>query len=98
MFTLENLETSIVIGTVIISFDKCKSVRPALAVVTKNYRRLERTCEANPVGENSSVISTVSVKSVSLYHFKPAYVVLPMAVKEFFETHFLKRGTRLFYS
>ena len=28
------------------------------------------------------------VKSVALYHFKIAYVVLHMAVKEFFETHF----------
>ena len=31
---------------------------------------------------------TVSVKSVPRYHFKLAYVVLQMAVKEFFETHF----------
>ena len=47
----------------------------------------ERTCEANPAGENSSFIFTVCVKSVPLYHFKLAYVVLHMAVKEFFETH-----------
>ena len=46
-----------------------------------------RTCEANLVGENCSFIFTVSVKSVSLYHFKLAYVMLQMAVKEFFETH-----------
>ena len=37
------------------------------------------------MGENSSLIFTVSVKSVSLYHLKFAYVVLHMAVKEFFE-------------
>ena len=42
------------------------------------------------MGENSSFIFTVCVKSVSLYHFKLAYVVLHMAVKEFFETHFQK--------
>ena len=30
----------------------------------------------------------VCVKSVPRYHFKFAYVVLQMAVKEFFETHF----------
>ena len=47
-----------------------------------------RTCEANPVGENSSFISTVCVKSVPLDHFELAYIVLHMAVKEFFETHF----------
>ena len=31
----------------------------------------ERTCEANPAGENSSLIFAVCVKSVPLYHFKP---------------------------
>ena len=51
---------------------------------------LNRTCEPNPAGENSSFIFTVGVKSVPLYHFKLAYVVIYMAVsvKEFFETHF----------
>ena len=39
-------------------------------------------CEANPAGENSTFISTVCVKSVPLYHFKLAYVVLHLAVKE----------------
>ena len=47
----------------------------------------QKTCEANTAGENSSFIFTVCVKSVSLYHFKLAYVVLHMAVKEFFKTH-----------
>ena len=47
----------------------------------------KRTYEANPVGENSSFIFTVCVKSVPLYHFKLAYVVLRMAVKEFFKTY-----------
>ena len=37
---------------------------------------------------NSSFIFTVFVKSVPFYHFKLAYVVLHMAVKEFFEAHF----------
>ena len=45
----------------------------------------ERTCEANPAVENSSFILTVCVKFVPLYHFKLAYVVLHMAVKEFFK-------------
>ena len=36
----------------------------------------ERTCEANPEGENSSFIFTVCVKFVPLYHFKLAYVIL----------------------
>ena len=44
--------------------------------------------EANAVGENSSFIFTVCVKSVRLYHFKLAFVVLHVAVKGFFETHF----------
>ena len=48
----------------------------------------QRTCEANPAGENSSFIFTVGVKSVPLYHFMLAYVVLHTAVKEFFESHF----------
>ena len=47
----------------------------------------QRTRRANPAGENSSFIFTVCVKSVSLYHFKLAYVVLHMAVKEFFGSH-----------
>ena len=38
--------------------------------------------------ENGSFIFTICAKSVPLYHFKFAYVVLQMAVKEFFETHF----------
>ena len=46
----------------------------------------QRTCEANAGGENSSFIFTVCVKSVPRYHFRLAYVVQQMAVKEFFET------------
>ena len=42
------------------------------------------TCEANLAGENSSFTLTVCIKSVPLYHFKLAYVVLHMAVKETF--------------
>ena len=37
-----------------------------------------------------------SVKSVPHYHFKLAYVILQMAVKEFFETHFYKWRYRPF--
>ena len=48
---------------------------------------LERTREANQAGENSSFTFTVCVKSVPRYHFKLAYVVLHMGVKEFFEAH-----------
>ena len=44
---------------------------------------LERTCEANLAGEDSSFIFTVYVKFVPPYHFKLAYVVLHMAVKNF---------------
>ena len=40
------------------------------------------------MGENSSFIFTVCVKSVPRYPFELAYVVLQMAVKEFFENHF----------
>ena len=49
---------------------------------------MQRTCEANAAGENSSFIFTVCVKSIPRYHFKLAYVVLQMAVKEFFKTDF----------
>ena len=55
---------------------------------------VERICEANVTGENSSFIFTVCAKSVALYHFKLAYVVLHMAVKELFETHFQKWRNR----
>ena len=48
----------------------------------------QETCGAYAAGENSSFIFTVCVKSVSLYHFKLACIVLHMAIKEFFETHF----------
>ena len=48
----------------------------------------ERSCEANTAGESSSFIFTVCIKSAPLYHFKLAYAVLHMAIKEFFETHF----------
>ena len=52
----------------------------------------QRTCEANAAGENwgenSSFIFTVCVKSGTLYPFKLACVVLHMAVKEFFKSHF----------
>ena len=53
-----------------------------------NYLIIEKTCEANPAGENSSFIFTVCVTSVPPCYFKLDYVVLQMAVKEFFETHF----------
>ena len=46
-----------------------------------------KACQANPVGENSSFIFTVCVKSVLLYHFKHACVVLHMAVKELFQAY-----------
>ena len=51
---------------------------------------------ANKVGENSSFTFTVCVKSVSLYCFKLAYVVLHMAVKEFFKTHLQKWRSKPF--
>ena len=50
----------------------------------------ERTCQVNPVGENSSFIFAVCVKSVPLYHFKLDYLVLHMTAKEFFENPFLE--------
>ena len=40
--------------------------------------------QPNAAGENSSFIFTVCVRSVPRYHFNFAYVVLRMAVKEFF--------------
>ena len=49
---------------------------------------VQRTCEANQAGKNSSFIFTVCVKSVPCHRFNLAYVILQMAVKEVFETHF----------
>ena len=51
--------------------------------MTRKRVGLKRTCEVNPAGENSSYILTLCVKSVPLYHFVLACVVLHMAVKEF---------------
>ena len=48
----------------------------------------KRTREANLARENSSFIFAACVQSAPRYHFKLAYVVLQMAVKGFFETHF----------
>ena len=56
--------------------------------VFDDFLSVERTCEANAAGENSSFIFAVCVKSVPRYHFKLPYLVLRMAVKEIFETHF----------
>ena len=47
----------------------------------------QTTGEANTAGENKFIF-IVCVKSVPLCHFRLAYVVLHMAVREFFETHF----------
>ena len=47
---------------------------------------MKKTGSANQAGENSSIIFTVCVRSVPRYHFKLVYVILQMAVKEFFET------------
>ena len=39
--------------------------------------------KAKLAGENCSIIFTICIRSVPLYHSKLAYVVLHMAVKEF---------------
>ena len=57
-------------------------------IIEKYSRFCKRTCEANAAGENSQFIFRVCVKFVPLYRYKPSYVVLHMAVKEFFEIHF----------
>ena len=50
---------------------------------------LSKDCEANPAGENSSSEYFYSLCQISsTLCFKLAYVILHMAVKEFFETHF----------
>ena len=53
---------------------------------------MQKTSEADAADESSSFIFTVCVKSVALYNFKPAYVVLQMAVKEFFSKPSSKNG------
>ena len=50
------------------------------------------------MGENSSFIFTVCVRPVPLYHFKLAYVVLHIVVKECFDTHFKEWRNSLFKS
>ena len=54
----------------------------------KTLSPIKRTCQANRAGENSPFIFKICVKSVPLYNFKLAHVVLHMPLKEFFETHF----------
>ena len=52
----------------------------------------KRTCEANPSGENSSFIFTVCVKSVPLYRFKFAYVVLHICLSKNFSKPTSRNG------
>ena len=52
---------------------------------------MERTCEANAAGENSSFIFTVCVKSVPLCHFKLAHVLYIWLSKKF-SKHASKNG------
>ena len=64
---------------------------------TTNVPLIQRTCyKANQASENSSFIFTVCVRSVLRYHFKLAYVILQVAVKEFFETDFVNELDRSF--
>ena len=70
----------------VLSCDKLKSKQ------FSNFVWRQRTCEANPAGKNSSFIFTVCVKSVPLYRFKLAHVVLHMAVKEFSRNPLLQMG------
>ena len=48
------------------------------------------------IAHSSSFMFTVCFKSVPFYHFKLAFVVLHMAVEEFFETHFQNWRNRQF--
>ena len=43
----------------------------------------KKTCQANQASENGLFIFTVCVRSVPSYHFKLAYVILQIAVKNF---------------
>ena len=54
-----------------------------LTIIELNMTSSEKTGEANAADENTSFIFTVCVRSVPRYHFKLAYVVLQMAVKDF---------------
>ena len=75
------MERSFLLKNCLLSYSYNTKTRFAVYVV-------ERNCEVNAASEISSFILTVCVKSVSRYHFKLAYVVLQVPVKEFFETHF----------
>ena len=48
----------------------------------------KRTCEVNRMNENSSLIFTGYVKTVSVYDFKLLWEVLHPSVKEFFKTSY----------
>ena len=52
------------------------------------YKFLKGPVKLTETGENSSFIFTVCVKSVPRYHFKLVYVILQMALKDFYETNF----------
>ena len=80
----EILETSGLLGITCDLLSPRGVRKVLLEVIQQGYHK--RTCEANPAGENSPFIFTVCIKSVPLYHFKLAYVVLHMAVDEFLET------------
>ena len=48
---------------------------------------VQRTCEANAASRNSPFIFTICIKSIEPYYFKLAYVVLHVAIKQFFHAH-----------
>ena len=68
-------------------------MREAISVLSFNVNfAFQRTCEANAAGENSSFIFTVSVKSVPVYHFKLAYVVIHVWLSKNFSKPTSKNG------
>ena len=54
---------------------------PTNRIVHPSFEQYKGPMKANPTGENSSLIVTFCVKSVSLYHFKLAYEILNIAFK-----------------
>ena len=57
-----------------------------ILVLRIQHELLQRTCEVNRMGENSSYNFICYVKTVPVYDFQLVLVVLHKSVKEFFKT------------
>ena len=59
----------------------------SITIVSFDSQNLERTCEANVAGKNSSFNFIACVKSVPFYHVKLISPFLEQGFEKFFDSH-----------